>query len=192
MYDGPWMMYNVNAKEVYGRLNTDRPHYLKLQGTYDMPWGTNIGLNWYARSGANFSKQLTYQGYGNIFYEGRGSLGRSPVEQVMDLLVQQDFKLGKRARINVSLNVANLLDTDTETSKWQTPFRDSFSFNPIESFFTPWNPYALAVTRTTRPDPLMYGGVTPVKTEANLRNVVPMTNIYLYRRDIRIGARISF
>ena len=38
----------------------------------------------------------------------------------------------------------------------------------------------------------MYGGVTPVKTEANLRNVDPMTNIFLYRRDIRIGARISF
>jgi hypothetical protein len=45
MYDGLWMMYDTNGKEVYGRLNTDRPHYLKLQGTYDMPWGTTVGLN---------------------------------------------------------------------------------------------------------------------------------------------------
>ena len=28
---------------------------------------------------------------------------------------------------------------------WDTPFRDSFSFNPIETFFKPWNPYSTAV-----------------------------------------------
>jgi hypothetical protein len=192
MYDGPWMMYDTNGKQVFGKLNTDRPHYIKLQGTYDMPWGTNIGLNWYARSGALFSKQLTYQGYGNIFYEGRGSLGRSPIEQMAELLVQQDFKLGKRARINLSLNVSNLFDNDVQVSMWQTPFRDGFSFAPIESFFKGWDPYASAVSRTTRPDPRMYGGVTPTKTVSNLQNMDPMTNIFLFKRDIRIGARISF
>ena len=76
LYDGPWMMYDTHGEPVLGRLNTDRPHYLKLQGTYDLPWGTNLGINWYARSGALFSKYITYQGYSWVFYDGRGNLGR--------------------------------------------------------------------------------------------------------------------
>ena len=116
LYDGPWMMYDTHGQPVLGRLNTDRPHYLKLQGTYDLPWGTNVGINWYARSGALFSKYITYQGYSWVFYDGRGNLGRTPVEQAMDLLVQHDFRLGGTKKVNVSLNVANLFDNDVETS----------------------------------------------------------------------------
>ena len=32
--------------QVLGPLNTDRPHHFKVQGTYDLPWGTGLGLNW--------------------------------------------------------------------------------------------------------------------------------------------------
>ena len=176
LYDGPWMMYDTHGQPVLGRLNTDRPHYLKLQGTYDLPWGTNVGVNWYARSGALFSKYITYQGYSWVFYDGRGNLGRTPVEQAMDLLVQHDFRLGGRARVNVSLNVANLFDNDVATSIYGREYRSSFTLTPIESFFAGFDPGAVAAARPTiLADPL-YG----------------QKNLFLGRRDIRLGVRFSF
>jgi hypothetical protein len=193
MYDGPWMMYDSRGNPVYGNLNTDRPHYLKLQGTYDMPWGTGVGVNWYARSGALFSKWVTYQGYQYVYYEGRGSLGRTPVEQAVDLLVQHDFRLGQKVRLNLSLNVANLLDTSTATSIYSQQFRDAFNLTPTESFFSAWDPTQVAAGNSRiRPDPRMYGGVTPTASVDNYRNVNPMENLYMNAREVRVGMRLSF
>ena len=121
------MMYDAHGNQVLGRLNTDRPHYFKLQPTYDFKWGTSVGATWYIRSGALYSKSLSYQGYAPTFFEGRGSLGRTPVEQALDVLVQHDIKLPGHMRLNVNLNVANLLDNDVATSIWDTPFRNAFT-----------------------------------------------------------------
>jgi hypothetical protein len=176
LYDGPWLMYDTHGNPVLGRLNTDRPHYLKLQGTYDLPWGTGIGVNWYARSGALFSKGITYQGYGSVYYDGRGTLGRTPIEQALDLLVQHDFRLGARARVNLSVNVANVFDNDVATAIFQSQYRDSFALTPIEAFFSGFDPVAIAAANSRiRPDPRF-----------NQRN------LFLGRRDIRLGARFSF
>src|SRR5262249_15691362 len=112
LYDGPWMMYDTHGTPVLGHLNTDRPHYFKLQPTYDLPWGTSVGATWYIRSGALYSKSLSYQGYAPTFFDGRGSLGRTHVEQALDLLVQHDVKLPGHARLNVNLNISNLFDND--------------------------------------------------------------------------------
>jgi hypothetical protein len=169
-------MYDTHGSPVLGRLNTDRPHYLKLQGTYDLPWGTQIGINWYARSGALFSKGITYQGYGSVYYDGRGTLGRTPMEQATDLLVQHDFRLGPRARVNLNLNVLNLFDNDVATAIFQSQYRDSFALTPIESFFSGFDPVAIAAANSRiRPDP-RFG----------------QRNLFLGRRDIRLGARFSF
>ena len=192
LYDGPWLMYDAKGNPVKGRLNTDRPHYFKLQPTYDFPWGTRLGMTWYARSGARYSKSLSYQGYAPVFFEGRGTLGRTPVEQSADLLVQHDFKLMGRARINVNMNVANLFDNDVATSVWDTPFRDRFTFAPVETFFNGFDPIALAITGTQRPDARYYGGVAPPKTAAELNNARPMDRIFLGRREVRVGMKIMF
>ena len=120
LYDGPWLMYDAHGNEVLGRLNTDRPHYLKLQGTYDLPWGTKVGVNWYSRSGALFSKGISYQGYGSVWYDGRGSMGRTSVEQATDLYLQQDIKISSQHRFNVNVNIANLFDNDVATSIYTT------------------------------------------------------------------------
>ena len=34
------------ATRSTAELQTDRPHYFKLQGTYDLPWGTGVGANY--------------------------------------------------------------------------------------------------------------------------------------------------
>ena len=35
--------YDAQGNPTYGRLGTDRPHQFKVQGTYDLPWGTHGG-----------------------------------------------------------------------------------------------------------------------------------------------------
>ena len=193
LYDGPWMMYDTHGNQVLGRLNTDRPHYFKVQPTYDFPWGTSVGLNWYIRSGALFSKYINYQGYAWVFYEGRGSMGRTPVEQAADLLVQHDFKLGGRTRLNVNLNVSNLFDNDVALSFWDAPFRDRFSRTPLEAFFSPgFDPVAVAAASTNRPDPRFFGGVTPARTVNDLKNGNPMNRHFMDRRIVRFGMKFSF
>jgi hypothetical protein len=176
LYDGPWLMYDDKGNPVLGRLNTDRPSYLKLQGSYDMPWGTIVGLNWYARSGALFSKGISYQGYGSVWYDGRGSMGRSPVEQATDLYLQHEIKLGGSRRVNLNVNITNLFDNDVATSIYTTQYRDTFLLSPVESFFTGFDPVAIAA------------GNSRIRPDARFGQ----QNLFLGRRDIRLGVSFSF
>lgn len=178
MYDSIWMMYDDSGSRepVVGLLNTDRPHLFKLQATYDFSWGTGVGLNYYARSGALFSKQLSYQGYSPTFYDGRGSLGRTPVEQAADLLVQHDFRLGGDRRLNLSMNVTNLFDSDVATALSASPYRDRITLSPVESFFNGFNTEAVAAANAA------------IRPDARYR----MPSSFLGRRDIRVGASIRF
>jgi len=165
-----------NRQPVVGRLNTDRPHLFKLQATYDFPWGTGVGLNFYARTGALFSKQLSYQGYSPTFYEGRGSLGRTAVEQAADLLVQHDFHLGRGRRLNLNVNIFNLFDNDVATAIFASPYRDRITFSPIESFFNGFDTEAVAAANPA------------IRPDARYKQA----STFLDRREIRVGARITF
>jgi Carboxypeptidase regulatory-like domain/TonB dependent receptor len=178
MYDSIWMMYDDSGSRepVVGLLNTDRPHLFKLQATYDFSWGTGVGLNYWARSGALFSKQLSYQGYSPTFYEGRGSLGRTPVEQAADLLVQQDFRFGGNRRLNLSVNITNLFDSDMATALSASPYRDRITLTPTESFFSGFNTEAVAAANSA------------IRPDARYK----MASSFLGRRDIRVGASIRF
>jgi len=192
LYDGPWMMYDTHGNQMLGNLNTDRPHYFKAQATYDFKWGTNVGLNWYIRSGANFSSYINYQGYAWVFYKGRGDLGRTPVEQAADLLIQHDIKLGKRMRVNVNLNIANLFDSDTAISIYDSQFRDRITLTPPEAFFAGFDPIAYVAKSTQRPDARFYGGVAPARTVEALSQPNPMDRLFLGRRLVRFGATFRF
>jgi hypothetical protein len=193
LYDGPWMMYDAHGNPVLGSLNTDRPNYFKLQPTYDFKWGTSVGATWYIRSGAQYSKSLSYQGYAPTFFDGRGSLGRSPVEQALDLLVQHDIRLGGHTRLNLNLNIANLFDNDVATSIWDTPFRNTFTQSPVETFFNGFDPIAIAAANAAiRPDARYYGGTAPARSVENYQNANPMNRIFLGRRDVRFGMRLTF
>lgn len=179
MYDAVWMLYDDSGsrKPIVGRLNTDRPHLLKLQGSYNFRWGTSIGANFYARSGALFSKQLSYQGYNPTFYDGRGSLGRTPVEHAMDLLLQHDIRLGGNRRLNLSVNILNLYDADMATAIFANKYRDRLTLTPPEAFFNGFDTEAIMDA-----DPARY------RPDARYRQA----SSFLVRRDIRLGARISF
>ena len=42
LFDGLVMAFDQNGEAVYGRLNTDRPHQLKLLGIYQFPTRTMV------------------------------------------------------------------------------------------------------------------------------------------------------
>lgn len=105
--------FTVNAQ---GRLSMDRTHQLKLDGSYEIRSGAldglNFGLSTYWQSGLPMNAYGYSFGYGNWehFLAPRGSLGRGPSDYEANLHVSYPVKLGERARLNLMVDVFNLLD----------------------------------------------------------------------------------
>ena len=70
--------YDAQGNVTTGRLGTDRPHQFKVQGTYDLPWGTMVGVNAIVESGVPKSTIMSQKNI-NFFPYGRGDLGRDAV-----------------------------------------------------------------------------------------------------------------
>ena len=69
--------YDTQGNVTEGPLGTDRPHQFKAQGTYDLPWGTLVGVNAIVQSGIPRSTIMSQKNI-NFFPFGRGDLGRTP------------------------------------------------------------------------------------------------------------------
>jgi hypothetical protein len=109
-FDNDEYLFNSHGDFVFGRLPTDRPHVLKLFGSYLFPIGTSVGLNFYAGSGTPISKQVwSILNYG-LFAEGRGSEGRTPALNQTNLLVSHEVKLAGTKRLRFEFNALNLFD----------------------------------------------------------------------------------
>jgi hypothetical protein len=165
--------YDAQGNVTTGPLGTDRPHQFKVQGTYDMPWGTTVGLNALVESGVPKSTIMSEKNI-NFFPYGRGDLGRVPAFSQVDLLVQQQFRLSQGMRVVVGLNVANLFDQKTVTGYQATPYRDQFNVSDAV-FFGGFDPVAVATTANFRKD-ARFG----------------MANGFQDVRVIRLQARLSF
>ena len=64
--------------DVLGRLATDRPHVVKLYGSYQLPFGTQIGAFFYGGSGTPISTYVVTTNQIPVFVNGRGDMGRTP------------------------------------------------------------------------------------------------------------------
>ncbi len=62
-FDVIYQSYDDQQRQVFGRLATDRPHALKLWATYDMPWGTTVGVTGIAESGLLQTSTFFWQDY---------------------------------------------------------------------------------------------------------------------------------
>jgi hypothetical protein len=146
-FDNVFQVYNDSQQLVYGLLQTDRPHVLKLQGTYDFKWGTSVGAYALLQSGAPLQTEVAYtssSGY-PVFPFGRGNLGRLPYQKMIDLNIQQDFRLGKSKRISLAANMMNVFDIHGYTGVYTVnPYRgvsNLTSPNEDKTFFgAPWTP----------------------------------------------------
>jgi hypothetical protein len=99
--------------DVTGRLATDRPHVLKLYGSYSMPFGTNIGAFMYAGSGTPMSTYVTSTHSADLFVNGRGDMGRTPALVLTDLQLSHNIPMAAGRSVRLELTVLNLFNRKT-------------------------------------------------------------------------------
>jgi len=113
---------------AYGRLPGDRPHTLKLFGSWDFADHWQVGGNTLIQSGTPYGARGCHPQLGlayscTAFYDGeqlvpRGSLGHSDTVYRLDLGLQYSLPLGYRdGLLRVRLDVFNVFDSHTETGR---------------------------------------------------------------------------
>jgi hypothetical protein len=96
-----------------GRLATDRPHVVKLYGSYDFPFGTQVGAFFYAGSGTPLTTYVTSTHGADIFVNGRGDMGRTPMLNNTNLLVSHQVRFANTKALRFELNVLNVFNQKT-------------------------------------------------------------------------------
>jgi hypothetical protein len=116
-FDYPLTLFDERGEPVYGVLATDRTHQLKIQLLFDFRFGTSVGASWFGASGIPRTRWAAYGVWPWLVpYQGRNSDGRLPFLSQLDVYVQHQIRLGTRAHLTVSANVANLLNQGTVTN----------------------------------------------------------------------------
>jgi hypothetical protein len=154
-FDELHALFDASGRPLVGRLSTDRPHVFKAQATYEFPWGTRVGANVFLSSGTPLQRYL-FAGptdYNAIFYDGRLSDGRTPSVSSVDLLVGHGFRLPHSQTLELELTVLNLFDSKTPIGYQMSRFLDGFYFVPDQTFFSSWNPEAVAAESGIQHDP---------------------------------------
>ncbi|MQA31017.1 MAG: TonB-dependent receptor plug domain-containing protein [Luteitalea sp.] len=101
--------------DVLGRLATDRPHVVKLYGSYQFPFGTQVGGFFYGGTGTPISTYVVTTNQIPVFANGRGDMGRTPFLNKTDLLVSHELNLMQNKRIRFELNILNVFNQKTAT-----------------------------------------------------------------------------
>jgi hypothetical protein len=121
-FDYPAEEFIGNGTPLDGPFQTDRTHAVKAQAIYAFKWGTSVGINEYAASGIPINRQVAIiVGHGYpVYYNGRGSDGRTPFYSQTDLFVQHELKIGGNRRVQLSANVLNLFNQRTVINTYDT------------------------------------------------------------------------
>ena len=80
-----------------------------------MPFGTNIGAFLYAGSGTPISTYVNTINQTEVFVNGRGDMGRTPVRTQLDVTLSHELKLAGAQKMRVELNILNVLNQKTAT-----------------------------------------------------------------------------
>jgi Carboxypeptidase regulatory-like domain/TonB-dependent Receptor Plug Domain len=128
-YDSDEVMFDSHANFLMGRLETDRPHVVKLYGSYKLKWGTEVGARFYGGSGTPITTRVENLSQIPIMVNGRADAGRLPFLNTTDFLVSHEVKLGETKRLRFEFNAVNLFNQ--KTARYQqnivTRYRDSSS-----------------------------------------------------------------
>ena len=105
----------VNAR-TRRRLSNDRTHQIKVYGTYVAPFGLNVGLSSYFRTGTPLTRlgySLAYDRW-EYFLTRRGAEGRVPSDYEADLHFGYPFQIGP-VTINALVDIFSLLNVQRAT-----------------------------------------------------------------------------
>jgi outer membrane receptor protein involved in Fe transport len=117
-FDNPDSMINA-----YGRLDYQREHLVKVQGTYIGPLGINLSAHYQFGSGVPYTRRLRsieaglgvlYQGAEVIFVEPRGT-EKLPDQHLLDVRLEKTFKVW-RGQIGLQVDAYNLFNNNQPTS----------------------------------------------------------------------------
>ncbi len=102
---------------AYGRLPNDRPHQLKMDGTYRTPWKLQLSGSFRWQSGIPFDQLIPHPVYGNNegFAVPRGTAinpltgsNRTPTTFNLDLGVYYPIALGEKRQLRLQLDWFNV------------------------------------------------------------------------------------
>jgi hypothetical protein len=108
---------------AYGRLDYQREHMVKIQGTYIGPFGINLSAYYQFGSGIPYTRRIRsieaglgflYQGAEIIFAEPRGT-EKLPDQHLLDVRLEKTFNIGK-GQIGLQADAYNLFNSNRVTS----------------------------------------------------------------------------
>ncbi len=99
--------------DVRGRLATDRPVVAKFYGGYQFLRNTQVGAFVYVGSGTPVTTYVNSVNQTELFVEGRGDMGRTPVFSKTDLLLSHELPMAGNKRLRLELNVLNVFNQKT-------------------------------------------------------------------------------
>jgi len=182
---------NQFAKNVYGRLATDRPHQFKFFGNYLLKTkagSTNFSLSQLAYSGTPLSSEITF--IVPIFYKGRGDLGRTPTFTQTDILVAHTISLNERVSLKFDANITNLFNQATVIAN-TVRFNRNGSVNIT--------PTCVAATGCVTPTTFYVTGFDAESKVNGLTGASPAYNViyklpsaYQGIREVRLGVHLQF
>ena len=90
-----------------------------MYGAYIAPFGTQIGLNQYVGSGTPLTTYVRTINATEVFVEGRGDLGRTPMLATTDLLLSHEFGMRNTQPPAVRAERAEPLQPEDGSSSFQ-------------------------------------------------------------------------
>jgi hypothetical protein len=192
-FDTIFMAYDAHGNAVFGRMPNDRPHVLKIQGGYTLPWGTSMAVDYLIQSGELESTTIQQRSR-YTFINGRGDLGRVDTFSRIDLKLQHDFRLFRGNKLNVALDVRNLFDQKAVIDIGHAPYRDGFTIPDGEYFSTRGfdvNDY-VARFRASANDPQGLNNLRSDPFYGKPRSAQAGDSPYQSRRTMQFSARFRF
>jgi hypothetical protein len=187
-FDGLYMSFDQNGQPVYGRMAVDIPVQFKALGTYVLPWGTSVGVDYRANSGLLQTTFVTYQTV-PVPVEGYGDLGRTPFFSQTNLLFGHTFKLPRNISFNAQFTVFNLFDQDTVTAFDTSPFLQgslTFPTDVQQNFHTFFNGFDWRQRRAE------INAANPSTANLDPRYGTGLGTSFQGARSVRIYARFMF
>jgi hypothetical protein len=108
------LMFDAKGNlDILGRLATDRPHQLKVYGSYNFRFGTEVGAFFNASSGTPVTTYAFTTDRIPVRVNGRGDLGRTPVLSQTDLVVAHTVNVAESKKLRLEFNMVNLFNQKT-------------------------------------------------------------------------------
>ncbi len=154
LFDLPYQGFTEKGTPALGRLPVDRPHQIRISGTYITPFNLTAGVFFFGASGNPITRQTNIVGSVPVFYKGYGSDGRTPFFTQTDLYVGYEVKLTSKQKVQFGANITNLFDQDVVTVVFNTRYRDRLALAEPHNitFFRGFDTETLASAAARRPD----------------------------------------